>query len=27
VRFDDDKMFVSRPDGTELETTVVKRIG
>lgn len=27
VRFDDDKMFVTRPDGRELETTIVKKIG
>jgi len=27
VRFEDDKMFVTRPDGRELETTVVKKIG
>ena len=27
VRFQDDKMFVTRPDGRELETTIVKKIG
>ncbi|HKT88712.1 MAG TPA: DUF2934 domain-containing protein [Candidatus Sulfotelmatobacter sp.] len=27
VRFENDKMFVTRPDGRELETTVVKKIG
>ena len=27
VRFDGDKMFVKRPNGKELETRVVKRIG
>jgi|SRR5579872_4359453 hypothetical protein len=27
VRFEDDKMFVTRPDGRELETTIVKKIG
>jgi len=27
VRFENDKMFVTRPDGRELETTIVKRIG
>ena len=27
VRFDGDRMFVRRPNGTELETTVVEKIG
>jgi len=27
VRFEGDKMFVRRPDGQELETTIVKRLG
>jgi hypothetical protein len=27
VRFDGDKMFVKRPNGTELETTLVKKLG
>jgi len=27
VRFDGDKMFVKRPNGKELETTIVKRVG
>ena len=27
VRFDGDKMFIKRPNGKELETTIVKRIG
>jgi hypothetical protein len=27
VRFHGDKMFVTRPDGRELETTIVKKIG
>jgi hypothetical protein len=27
VRFDGDKMFVKRPNGKELETKIVKRIG
>ena len=27
VRFDGDKMFLKRPNGRELETTIVKRIG
>jgi hypothetical protein len=27
VRFDGDKMFVKRPNGQELETTIVKKIG
>jgi hypothetical protein len=26
VRFDGDKMFVKRPDGRELETTIVKKV-
>lgn len=26
VRFENDKMFVTRPDGRELETTIVKKI-
>jgi len=27
VRFENDKMFVTRPDGRELETTIVNKIG
>lgn len=27
VRFHGDKMFITRPDGRELETTIVKKIG
>ena len=27
VRFDGDKMFLTRPNGTELETTIVQKIG
>lgn len=27
VRLENDKMFVTRPDGRELETTIVKKIG
>jgi hypothetical protein len=27
VRFDGEKMFVTRPNGVELETTVVKKVG
>ena len=27
VRFEGDKMFVTRPNGVELETTVVKKVG
>jgi len=27
VRFEGDKMFVKRPNGAELETTIVKRLG
>ena len=27
VRFDGDKMFVKRPNGKELETTIVRKIG
>jgi hypothetical protein len=27
VRFDGDKMFVKRPNGKELETTIVKKVG
>ncbi len=27
VRFDGDKMFVTRPNGVELETTVIKKVG
>jgi len=27
VRFDGDKMFVKRPNGKELETTIVKKLG
>ena len=26
LRFEDDKMFVRRPDGTELETTIVRKV-
>ncbi len=27
VRFDGEKMFVTRPNGVELETTVIKKVG